>query len=72
MSGVIKIGATSGMRGHFPVMYDNDGPIDTGFTCKDHQTTIQAAIDWAKAEFGSSWENHCDYTEKDLIKKERK
>jgi len=61
MSGKIMIGGTSGMRGMFPVMYDDDGPIMTGFTCKDHEELKREAIAWAKSEFGDNWEIHCEY-----------
>ncbi len=60
---MIKIGVTSGMRGMFPVMYDEDGPIDTGFTAKNRKQAIQFAIEWAKDEFGDDWKDHCDFTE---------
>ena len=60
-NGMIKIGVTSGLRGIFPVMYDNDGPIQTGFTAKNYKEGAQFAIDWAKAEFGPNWEKHIDF-----------
>jgi hypothetical protein len=63
MSGKIRIGITSGMRGTFTVMYDDDGPINTGFTCKNHEEAKRAAVNWAKAEFGDDWKNHCDIVE---------
>ena len=61
MASKIRIGATSGLRGWFPVEYDDEGPISTGFTCVDYKEAKEAAIDWAKAEWGRSWKNHCDY-----------
>ena len=49
------------MRGMFPVMYDDEGPIQTGMTCKDHKELKIAAIEWAMAEFEDDWEDHCEY-----------
>jgi len=63
MAGKIMIGTTSGMRGSFPVMYDDDGPIITGFTCKDFEECKTAAIEWAKAEFGNNWKEHTSLRE---------
>lgn len=60
-NGKIMISVTSGMRGIFPVMYDNDGPIKTGFTAKDHEQGEQFAIEWAKAEFDTDWKEHCNF-----------
>jgi len=66
---IIRIGITSGMRGIFPVMYNNeDGPIQTGYICKDNNECIKAAINWAKDEFGDRWEIHCDYKLSDINK----
>lgn len=57
----VMIGTTSGLRGYFAVMYDEEGPIQTGFTCRTYDAAKWAAIDWAKAEFGTAWKEHCDY-----------
>lgn len=64
---MIRIGSRSGQRGRFAMMYDSDTmePIATGLTCKDFKSTKQSAIDWAKAEFGSDWERHCDFKEEE-------
>ena len=45
-----RIGITSGMRGMFPVMYDEEGPIMTGMTCKTQKQLRVVAISWARAE----------------------
>ena len=58
MAGKIMFGITSGMRGRFPVMYDDDGPIQTGSTCKDFKECKTEAIEWAKAEYGDNWKEH--------------
>jgi hypothetical protein len=63
MPGEIRIGTTSGMRGMFAVMYDDDGPIQTGLTCKDFKQVKTYAIEWAKTEFGEEWQKHCDVDE---------
>lgn len=60
MAGKIRFSTTSGMRGIFPVMFDDDGPIQTGSTCKNFQQCKNAAIAWAKAEFGNKWQEHTD------------
>lgn len=62
---MIKIRTTSGMRGSFAVMYDSvtGELINTGLTCKDYEAAKQYAIDWAKADFGDDWKDHCDYRE---------
>lgn len=61
MKNKIYIGITSGMRGTFPVMYDEDGPIQTGCTCKNYESAKKEAISWAKAEFGDDWKNHTPF-----------
>ena len=58
MSGKIRFNTTSGMSGMFPVMYDDEGPIQTGMTCKNHAECKHAAIAWAKAEYGNTWKDH--------------
>jgi len=57
------IKTTFGMRGRFPIMYDNDGPIQTGMTAKDFKQCKRMAIDWAKAEFGEGWQDHTSLRE---------
>lgn len=69
---MIRIGTTSGMRGRFPYMYDEEGSIDTGLTCKNWNQCVHAAIGWAKAEFGDDWEYHCDVNYNSLIIKPKK
>lgn len=47
----VRIGITSGMSGHFAVMYDGDGPIQTGIG--RYSTPEQAhdeAMEWAESE----------------------
>lgn len=60
----VKIGITSGLRGTFATMYDEDGPIQTSpMSYKNSRGAIQDAIAWAKAEFGDDWKYHCDFKE---------
>ena len=61
----IRIGVTSGMEGRFPVMYNTQThePISTGLTCKDWNSVVTEAIEWAKNEFGDEWREYCDVTE---------
>ena len=54
----VMFGTTSGMRGTFAVMYDDEGPIQTGVTCKNHAEAKKDAIAWAKSEFGGDWKKH--------------
>lgn len=56
MKNEIRVGVTSGIRGYFAVMYDDNGPIQTGLTFKDFKGALQYAIEWAKADGVS-----CDY-----------
>jgi hypothetical protein len=50
VSGKVKIGVTSGMSGHFAVMYDDDGPINTGVgRYKTRKEAVQEARDWSRA-----------------------
>lgn len=61
---MIKIGATSGMRGYFAVMYDEDGPINTSpITCKSFSEAEKDAVEWAKSEFGDNYKIHLGFTE---------
>jgi hypothetical protein len=67
MAGKIRISTTAGMRGMFPVMYDDDGPIQTGLTCRNFEECKNEAIAWAKSEFGENWKDHTTLRpEKDL------
>lgn len=63
MAGKIRFDTTSGMRGLFPVMRDDDGPIQTGMTCRNYEECKIAAIEWAKAEFGDGWKDHTSLRE---------
>lgn len=58
MPGKIMFSTTSGLRGMFAVMYDDDGPIQTGETCKNFQHCKNDAIAWAKSEYGNKWQEH--------------
>lgn len=51
INGPIRFGATHGMRGHFAVMYDNEGPIQSGIGSytNSREAWIEAA-EWAEAE----------------------
>lgn len=57
---MIKIGVTSGMRGRFAVMYDEEGPIQTGLTARNFKTACIDAVEWAKSEFGDKYQQHLD------------
>ncbi len=62
----VMFAATSGLRGRFAVMYTvEDGPIQTGLTCKNLEDTARYAISWAKEEFGVDWKDH---VEDDLLR----
>ena len=63
MAGKIRITTTTGGRGMFPLMYDDDGPMNTGKTCKNYTQCVKSAIAWAKAEFGDEWKEHTDLRE---------
>ena len=63
MAGKIRFGTTSGLRGMFPVMYDDDGPIQTGPTCRTFQQCKDTAIEWARIEFGDKWQEHTNLRE---------
>lgn len=52
-----RIGVTSGMSGYFAVLYDEDGPIQSGVG--RYKTSAEAedeARDWARSD-----EYPCDY-----------
>ena len=59
---MIKIGIKTGMRGIFPYMYDEEGPIMSGLTCKNYKEAKIQAIAWAKADYGKEWKQHCDFS----------
>jgi hypothetical protein len=63
MAGKIWISTTSGIRGRFAVMFDDDGAIQTGMTCKTFKQCKDDAIAWAKDEFGEKWQDHTDLQE---------
>lgn len=47
----LRVGVTCGLRGYFAVLYDKDGPIQTGIgSYKTRDGAILEAKDWAKAE----------------------
>lgn len=76
---MLKIGMTSGMRGRFAVLYDdnNTEPIQTGLTCKTFKDGCRYCISWAKAEFGTKWRDHLETgiengAELDIPKNKRK
>jgi hypothetical protein len=47
----MRIGVTSGLRGYFAVLYDNDGPIESGIgSYKNWEGAAIEALDWAQAE----------------------
>ena len=48
----------------FAVMRDDDGPIQTGETCKNLQHCKNDAIAWAKSEYGDKWQEHTNLREK--------
>lgn len=58
---VVKFGVTHGLRGYFAVMYDEDGPIQSGIgsyeTSDDAWTEAQQ---WARSEYGDYWLAHMD------------
>ena len=46
-----KIGITKGMRGYFAVMYDEDGPIQSGIgSYATHDEAISESREWDIAE----------------------
>lgn len=59
----VRFGTSHGMRGSFSMMYDKDGPIQTGMTAKNYEQARKDAIAWAKAEYGDDWQRHCDFKE---------
>jgi hypothetical protein len=55
VSGQVRFGVTSGMRGFFAVMYDDEGPIQSGIGSYDNSTAAALeAMQWAEAEGFSS------------------
>lgn len=51
MPGLIRFGVTCGLRGFFAVMYDDEGPIQTGIgSHADGLGAAEDAIEWAEAE----------------------
>jgi hypothetical protein len=49
--GVVKVGVSSGMRGFFAVLYDDNGPIESGSgSFGTYGGAYDEAVAWAKAE----------------------
>jgi hypothetical protein len=49
--GQIRFDVTSGMRGFFAVMYDDEGPIQSGIGSYDNSTAAALeAMQWAQSE----------------------
>lgn len=47
----MRIGITHGLRGYFVVLYDKDGPIQSGFgSYKTREEAIPEAKDWSQSE----------------------
>ena len=56
-----RIGVSSGLEGYFVIMYNEIGPLRTGFIWHNYEDAVANAIIWAKAKFKSNWEDDCDY-----------
>ena len=51
LSGKIRFGVTYGMRGFFAIIYDNDGPIQSGIgSYSSGKEAAIEAIEWAESE----------------------
>lgn len=47
----IHFGVDRGMRGYFAVVYDNNGPIQTGIgSYETYLEALEEAIEWAESE----------------------
>lgn len=49
--GRIKVGVARGMRGYFAVLYDDDGPIESGVgSFGTYAEAHEEAVAWAQSE----------------------